>query len=193
MDFKLVDSFTSNIANLKIKDIYSTLEGDDASDIPFAVWLLENPDSPIPMPGKISLYNHDILHILLGRDKSSQDEAFIVGFTMGNDPKTNWWHLLIYKLFSYFVYPSVYKFNQDHLKVFDLGFAYGRSLKFKKIHQIEFTEYQDCSLASLRNQFGIKLDEIKQLRQVEKSLIPDSATSQSLVSPQKPISEYVIA
>ena len=193
MDFKLVDSFTSDIGNLKIKDIYSALDGDDACDIPFLVWLLENPASPVPMPGKITLYNHDILHILLGRDISSQDEAFVLGFTLGNDPKTNWFHLLIYKIFSYFLYPSVYKFNQDHLKVFDLGFTYGRRLSIKEIYKIEFAEYQDHTLSSLRSLLGIKFDDIKKLRQIESTLVPHSETSHSLISYLDPVNEYALA
>ena len=193
MDFKLVNSFASEIGNLKIKDIYSALDGDDACDIPFLVWLLENPDSPVPMPAKVNLYNHDIIHILLGRDKSPQDEAFVLGFTMGSDPKTNWFNLLIYKIFSYFLYPSVFKFNQDDLKVFDLGFTYGRRLSIKEIHKIEFTEYQEHTLSSLRSLLGIKFDEIKKLRQIESTLVPHSETSRSLISHLDQVSEYALA
>lgn len=49
------------------------------------MWLLENPDSPLPFAGKIDLYRHDCLHLLLERGLSVEDEAFVVGFTMGND------------------------------------------------------------------------------------------------------------
>ncbi|MDJ0530940.1 MAG: hypothetical protein QNJ70_00370 [Xenococcaceae cyanobacterium MO_207.B15] len=193
MDFKLVNSFTSELANLKVKDVYSSLEGDDETDIPFSVWLLENPTSPLPMPGKITLYNHDIIHILLGRDISPQDEAFVLGFTMGNDPSTNWFHLLIYKLFSRFIYPSVYKFNQDDMKVFDLGFTYGRQLSIKEIHKIEFNQYQDYTLSSLRSLFGIKFEDIKKLRQMERALVPHSQTSQSLISDFETAPKYIVA
>jgi hypothetical protein len=170
MDFKLIDSFTSEIEKLKVGDIYTALEGDDAVDIPFWVWFLENPRSPVPMPGKISLYNHDYLHILLGRDQSPEDEAFIVGFTMGNDPQTQWHHIIIFKLFSYLIYPKLYKLNLRQMKIFDLGFMYGRKLSNQAIYRINFTDYQSYSLAALRNLLGIKLGEIQALKQVENFL-----------------------
>ena len=172
MDFKLVDSFTAEIEKLKVKEIYDSLEGDGAADIPFLIRFLENPESPVPMPGKISLYTHDHLHILLGRHQAPEDEAFIVGFTMGNDPKTKWYHVAIFKFFSYFLYPKTYKLNRAQMKVFDLGFAYGKKIKIKEVHKINFTEYHNYTLSALRNFFGIKFQEIKSLRQKEKELIP---------------------
>jgi hypothetical protein len=171
MGFKLVNSFTSEIEKLKVKDIYAALDGDDAADMPFWIWFLENPESPVPMPGKISLYNHDHLHILLGRDRSPEDEAFIIGFTMGNDPQTAWYHILIFKIFSFFIYPKLYKFNRQQMRVFDLGFAYGRKLSFKEIHQINFAAYQNYTLSALRKLLGIEPDEIRAIKQVEQWLV----------------------
>ena len=171
MGIKLVDSFTSEVEELKVKDIYSALDGDDAADMPFWIWFLENPESPVPMPGKISLYNHDHLHILLGRDQSPEDEAFIIGFTMGNDPQTAWYHILIFKIFSFFIYPKLYKFNLQQMKVFDLGFDYGRKLGFKGIHRINFAVYQNYTLSTLRKLFGIDANEIQAAKQVEQLLV----------------------
>lgn len=36
-------------------------------EIPWIVRLLENPQSPLALSGKISLFDHDCLHILLNR------------------------------------------------------------------------------------------------------------------------------
>lgn len=171
MGFKLINSFTSDVEELKVKDIYSALDGDDAADMPFWIWFLENPESPVPMPGKISLYNHDHLHILLGRDQSPEDEAFIIGFTMGNDPHTAWYHILIFKIFSFFIYPKLYKFNRQQMRVFDLGFNYGRRLNFKGIHKINFAAYQNYTLSALRKLFGIDRNEIQAAKQVEQWLV----------------------
>ena len=171
MDFKLVNSFRADIEKSKVEDIYSVLKKDDAADIPFWVWLLENPQSPLPMPGKISLYNHDYLHILLGRDQAPEDEAFIVGFTMGNDPQTKWYHIFILKIFSYLIYPKLYKLNRQQMKVFDLGFAYGKKLSLQEIHKINFADYKHYALSALRNLFGIRYDDIKALRAKELKFI----------------------
>ncbi|MES1026448.1 hypothetical protein ABN584_26465 [Gloeocapsa sp. BRSZ] len=62
---------------------------DDQADIPFIVWLVENPHSPIALPGKISLYGHDSLHAILNRGHSLADEVFVGSFTMGNTTQAN--------------------------------------------------------------------------------------------------------
>ena len=60
----------------------------DLPPIPKVIQLLENPKSPLPFPGQITLENHDCLHVLFDIGFSLADEAFIVGFTMGNDSQT---------------------------------------------------------------------------------------------------------
>ena len=142
------------------------------SEIPFLVQLLENPVSPVALPGKISLFDHDCVHVLLDRGKSAQDEAFVIGFTMGSDPKTNWLHLGIFKLFARFLYPRSYQLNQHQLKVFDLGFRYARHRQVKNVSQITFShpDYQSCSLTELRDWVGINKQEIDNLKLVENLL-----------------------
>ena len=61
----------------------------EPSSIHWFVWLIENPKSPISLTGAIDLYNHDIIHILLGRGMDVKDEALVIGFTMGNSEYTN--------------------------------------------------------------------------------------------------------
>jgi hypothetical protein len=144
--------------------------GDPPLSIPFLVRLLENPASPIALPGKINLYGHDCLHILLNRGQSLSDEAFVVGFTMGNDEQTNWLHLLILKVFASRFYPPKYRFNQDHLKIFDLGVAYGRAVKVRNLNQLDFSSYQTQPLESVRQQLGIDSQDLRMLEQMEEIL-----------------------
>ena len=182
MVLDLVSSFKFDTANLTLKQAYAALEGDQETDIPFLVWLLENPDSPLALPGKIYLQNHDYIHILLGREQSAQDEAFVIGFTMGNDSKTNWLHLAIFKLFAKFLYPKIYRFSNAELQVFKLGFAYGRKLKTKHLNEFDFQSYQNETIASIRQKLGIRADEIMFLQCFESWLIPNSETSKKLVN-----------
>ncbi len=157
---------------ITIGEVIKSIQIDKQSDIPWIVRLLENPSSPIALPGKISLANHDCIHVILARGTTSQDEAFVIGFTMGSDVKTNWFHLGIFKFFSRFLYPKKFQFNREHFKVFDLGFAYGRkSGIIKNINQIDFELYQSKEIAELRKLFGIRLEELRELRQFEKGLM----------------------
>ena len=138
------------------------------SDIPFIVWLLENPNSLVALPGKISLYNHDCLHVLLERGLSLEDEAFVIGFTMGNDIKNNSCYLEIYKFCAQFLYPQKYQFKSHDFKFFNLGFSYGMNLEIKNLNQIDFRNYQDKTIAEVRKLLGIKLEDLRLMRKLEK-------------------------
>lgn len=179
MAIDLTQSFASDFANQTLQEVYTQLEGDEQTDIPFLVWLLENPASPLALPGKIDLRNHDYIHILLGRGQLAQDEAFVVGFTMGNDLKTNWLHLLLFKIFARFLYPEIYRLTPDLLKVFDLGFDYGRRLGVKQLNTFNFEAHQQQAIGVLRQQLGIIEQDIRLLRRFESWLLNGSVTTRS--------------
>ncbi len=139
---------------------------DQQENIPWIIKLIENPVSPIALPGKISLYNHDCLHILLDRKVSSSDEAFVIGFTMGNDPNTRPWHLKIFKFFSSYLYPHPYKFAPQDFYALDLGFKYGKSLP-ARFNRIDFGKYKDVSIGFLRQILGINEEYLFKLKLIE--------------------------
>lgn len=152
----ILSEFTNNNKSITLKEARQNLpKGCRPEDIPWIVRLLENPRSVLALPGKITLYNHDCLHILLNKKFNLKDEAFVIGFTMGNDLKTNWFHLLIFKFFSRFIYPKGYRFNVAHLKEFDLGVSYGRKISNKNINQIDFQKYENITVDELRSILGI--------------------------------------
>ena len=159
---KYQQNFNIYDSNLTLKDSLQRINADEQSDIPFLVWLLENPESLFPLPGKINLYNHDCWHILLDRGRSLFDEAFVVGFTMGSERATNQFHLAVFKFLSNLLYPQPYKFEGEHFKLFDLGFNYGRKLKVKNLNQVDFKAYENQTVGELRKLFGIDLAEVKQ-------------------------------
>lgn len=66
----LWDIYPEELEVLTLHDAYLTLAGDPPSKIPFFVWLFENPRSPLALPGKIDLYQHDCLHLLLKKDST---------------------------------------------------------------------------------------------------------------------------
>jgi hypothetical protein len=156
-----------------LQEKVEAISGDPPSAIPFLVRLLENPASPMALPGKIDLYGHDCLHILLDRGLSLYDEAFVVGFTMGTDDQTNWIHLAILKFVSSRFYPQKYRFDQEHLKVFDLGVAYGKTIKIRNLNQVDFNCYRNQSIEGVRHQLGIDCRALQILRQAEAILIDE--------------------
>lgn len=165
----------TNNKNITLKEAKKNLpKGCTPKDIPWIVRLLENPQSSFALPGKITLYNHDCLHILLNRGFNLTDEAFVIGFTMGNALKTNWFHLLIFKFFSRFIYPRDYRFNREHLKAFDLGVFWGKKIIKKNINQIDFQQYENKTVDELRYTLGFKTasnsQQKKTIKVIERSL-----------------------
>ncbi|MGA7954008.1 MAG: hypothetical protein WCA07_10870 [Gloeobacterales cyanobacterium] len=150
MDTELTQQLNLEAYNLTLKEAYEQLRKDEPSAIPFLIWLLENPDSPLSLPGNISLREHDYVHILLGRGQSGEDEAYVVGFTMGSDTQTNWIHLAIFKFFARYFYPQKYRMGAKELHVFDNGFSTARQMRITALNRFDFKAHQDQTIASLR-------------------------------------------
>ncbi|KAM3105904.1 hypothetical protein [Phormidesmis sp. 146-33] len=138
-----------------LPDAVQQLTIDTQADTPFIVWLLEHPSSPIALPGKIDLYGHDCLHAILNRGHSPPDEAFVRGFTMGNDLQATWLHKLLYKLAASIVYPKKYRFSWKDSQFFDAGFIYGRSRQLRNLNQLDFSTYQNYTVLQVRQQLAI--------------------------------------
>ena len=144
------------IAGQTLINVYQQANLNQQFEIPFIIRLFENPCSPIALPGKISLHNHDCLHIILGMGVTPREEAFIIGFTMGNDDKTKGWHVRLFKLLSRFIYPTEYKFGIQDLEIFDLGYSYGRRLRYRNLNQMDFSWFYDLKIADIRKIIGIE-------------------------------------
>ena len=156
MDTKLAQKLNLEDYHLTLKEAYELLEKDEALAIPFLIRLLENPDSPISFPGQIYLREHDYVHILLGRGQSAEDEAYVVGFTMGSDTQTNRIHLAIFKFFARYFYPQKYRMRAKELQVFEKGFSTARQMKITALNRFDFKAHEDQNIASLRHMLGYR-------------------------------------
>jgi hypothetical protein len=152
-----------------LQDAVQQLSIDDQTDVPFVIWLLENPSSPIALPSKIDLYGHDCLHTILNRGHSPADEAFVLGFTVGNNTQITWLHQLLFKFVALTLYPKKYRFSWVDLPCFDAGFIYGRSLPSRNLNQLDFSTYQNHTVLQVRQQFGVsKANEIELLQSLNR-------------------------
>lgn len=154
----LWNKYPDHLDNLTLINAFEDLQGDPPSKIPFLIWLLENPASPISMPGSIDLFGHDCIHLLLRKGFSPANEAYIVGFTMGNDNSTNWLHLMIFKIAAYFFYPRKYRLSYSELKLFDRGVQFGRKIKVKNINKFDWTEWHHRILKDMRMELGLDVE-----------------------------------
>jgi hypothetical protein len=155
LDDHIEPDFYMNPNHHTLQAVVQQFSVDQQADTPWIIWLLENPDSAIALPGKIDLYGHDCLHAILNRGHAPADEAFILGFTMGNDTQATWLHKLLFKLISVTLYPRKYRFSWKDLHLFDSGFAYGRSLQARNLNQLDFSTYQHQTVSQVRKQLGI--------------------------------------
>ena len=147
--------YPEKLDDLCLDDAYQSLKGDSPAKIPFIVWLFENPKSFFALPGKIDLYRHDCLHLLLKQGFDAKGEAYVLGFTMGNDPKTRWFHVLVFKAIAFFLYPDPYRLSRKDFIDFDLGVRHGQKVCTCGLNQFDFSVWQSLSLKELREQIGL--------------------------------------
>jgi hypothetical protein len=163
-----------------LREIKNTLPANPPEDISQIVKIFENPKSPIALKGAVSLDRHDAIHIVLGRGLLPQDEAFVIGFTMGTSKNISAIEEFIFKQVSMYLYPKIYRFNRKHLKAYDLGLKFGKKSKTKKIYEFEFENYLDEKLSKIREILGVDIEKLKEVYRAEKELLPDTKSSTRL-------------
>ena len=160
-----------------MQEILNTLPGNPPKDIHRLVRLFENPASPIAFTGAINLPRHDCVHIMLGRGLSPQDEAFVIGFTMGTSKSISRIEVRLFELISKYVYPPIYKFSDEHLKIFELGLEYGKECSVRQVYNFPFEDHYGDRLGALREEIGLSTDMLRQVYRREQEMIPDSVAS----------------
>ena len=163
-----------------LADVHATLPGNDAAEIHWLIRLLERPASPLALSGAIDLFPHDCVHILLGRGLLPQDEAFVLGFTMGAASNVRWWEPHLFKFAAHRLYPKIYRLSQHQLRVFDLAFAFARQSKCRDIHKFDFAAHKGKTLGKLRAMCHIDTTKLSKLFREEQKLCPNSKESQRL-------------
>lgn len=136
---------------------------DKLSKVPVSIKLMENPLSPIALPGAVSLKRHDLIHILLALDTSLQGEYLVVGFTMGTARKLRSWHLGLFKWWVMHFYPHKYRGTEQDWAIFDRGIALGQQVKVKDLHKVRLEHMVDQPIGALRERFGIEIQRVQQI------------------------------
>lgn len=153
-------------------------------DIPLMVRLMENPKFRLPgfdiFPGRVDLYTHDCIHILLGRGLLPKDEAFVIGFTMGSTHSVSSTEEKLFAYISHNFYPGAYQFDDDDLEIFHDAVKLGYISRCQPLDQVDFSQFEDVSLRELRDRLGLEPELIQAYYAVEKRRFPDSAASRRL-------------
>jgi hypothetical protein len=162
---------------IPLDDLIASLPGASDVEIPEIVRRLENPSSPVALPGAVTLRRHDVIHILLGRGLLDQDEAFVLGFTMANATKYRDADGSLMREALEHWYPEPFRILGNKLHIFDLGVQTGRSMGIPDIAQVPIEELRSYSVGQAREELNISADQLKQIYLQEKALNPKSIES----------------
>ncbi|MEO0356854.1 MAG: hypothetical protein AAF386_00925 [Pseudomonadota bacterium] len=168
---------------MTLAQVLGTMPKSDADDVPEIVRHYENPESPDALPGAITLERHDCLHVILGRGLHVQDEAFIIGVTMGADTTRTSDITETFIEISTTLYPKAWQFEPDHIASYRLGVGYAMdNLRGKDLHLTPFEKdpYQSQTVAQLRRDLGIVKEELRAYFRKEELLVPGSRASRRM-------------
>ncbi|MFD9206349.1 hypothetical protein ACFVZM_08705 [Streptomyces sioyaensis] len=163
-----------------LRAAYDEMPGDDASVIPWRVKLLENPASPVALPGAVDLFGHDCIHIVLGRGTLPQDEAFVVGATMGASGELAGWQQQLFKMWARRTYRGAFRLSRTDLQVFDLAVEFARGGRVKPLHRVAWRDLLDQPLDEIRTSLGIDTARLIAVYEAERALWPLSSAAQRL-------------
>lgn len=175
-----------NNGHMTLREVWETLPGASPDEITWHVRMFENPASPISFTGAIELNPHDCIHILLGRGLLNQDEAFVIGYTMGTNKDIPKWKIWAFKKIAQYFYPKPYKFSRNDAIAFKLGVGRGIDSNVNNIQELPlFSEkYLDRTISDIRKELGISVPELRAWYRKEQILI--NGTTASLRLPVNP-------
>ena len=168
--------------DLTLAQVLETMPAAPPSDIPWVVRLFENPKSWLRLRGAIELKPHDILHVALGRGLLDQDEAFVIGFTMGTTKNLTRLERRAFKWIVSHLYPEPYRIPPELLAAYDLGAEAGKQMGTAQIFKQRLEELLPLPLGTVRKRLQIDTAELRGYYAREKQRIPGTLASARLAS-----------
>jgi hypothetical protein len=168
---------------LTLRDVLATLPAAPPAAIPWIVRLFENPQGWLRLHGAVDLATHDRIHVVLGRGLLAQDEAFVIGFTMGSTKSVTRLERWFFKQAVSHLYPDPYRIPWPILAAYDLGLEAGRDMAVRDIHRFLGDEMLDRTLGEVRRLVGVDTQRLRQVYAREREALPESQASQRLPQP----------
>jgi hypothetical protein len=125
----------------------------------------------------VSLAHHDMIHVLLGRGLLDQDEAFVIGFTMGTTRAVSRLERWFFKLALSRLYPQPYRISRRMLAAYDLGLEAGREFGVRNLHLALRDDMLDQPLGDTRRQLRIDTRRLRQYYAREREALPGTLAS----------------
>lgn len=132
--------------------------------VPLSIKLMENPWSPIHLPGANSLRRHDLTHIVLGTDTSLEGECLVVGFTMGSANSVRPRHFRVFKWWVMHIYPSAYRPDKAAWAVFDQAAELAKQMGVKNLHLAKLERQLSLRVREVQEKLGIDPEKLEEFR-----------------------------
>jgi len=166
--------------HLTLREVLATLPAAPPQAIPWIVRTFENPRGWLRLHGAVDLTIHDRIHVLLGRGLLDQDEAFVIGFTMGATKAVSRLERAFFKYVVSHVYPDPYRIPPRILAAYDLGLEAGRTLDARNIHLALRDDMLDRPLGEVRRELGVDSQRLREFYARERAALPDTPASRRL-------------
>ncbi|MEM9708729.1 MAG: hypothetical protein AAF871_08040 [Pseudomonadota bacterium] len=171
--------------DMTLREVLATMPASDATEVPEIIKKYENPDSPDALPGAIHLDRHDCIHVLVGRGLHVQDEAFVIGATMGAASDITDDAIDTFIRVSTEEYPKHWRFEPEHINSFRLGVGFAvDNLNNKDLHLIPMEDepWQSMTVAEARKVLGISKHELRAYFRKAEILVPGTKATRRLAT-----------
>lgn len=169
-----------------LREVLGEMPAAPSTAIPWVVRLFENPRGWLRLHGAVDLERHDMIHVLLGRGLLDQDEAFVIGFTMGSTRAVSWLERTWFKFVVSRLYPEPYRISWRTLAAYDLGLEAGRTCGVRDVHLRLGPELLDRLLGEVRRELGIDPARLRESYALERDRLPGTLASHRLPRPVPP-------
>jgi len=169
--------------DMTIAEVLATMPAAEADDVPEIIKKYENPESPDALPGAIHLNRHDCIHVLVGRGLHVQDEAFVIGATMGAASDITDEVVEFFIKVSTTQYPKHWRFEEEHIPSYRLGVGFAMdNMRGKDLHLIPLEDepWQSKTVAQARKDLGISKPELRAYFRKAELLVPGTRATRRL-------------
>ncbi|MCW1924929.1 hypothetical protein OKA05_20370 [Luteolibacter arcticus] len=159
--------------------------GNPQSEVPWIVRVMENPAFNVPplsmFRGRVTLYQHDCVHLLLGRGTTLMDEAFVVGFTMGSTKRMRTSATEFFGRVASRFYPKAYRFPPKARRVFQDAVHLAAISDCQPLDQVDFHALMDYPLREVRRRVCVEESLLQAYYEIEAARNPRIAACRRLV------------
>lgn len=170
-----------------LRDAYTSLMsiGNSQDEVPLIVRLAENPEYHFSglgfFKGRVTLEQHDFIHIILGRGLTLMDESFVIGFTMGSSDRCSTHEANLFSFINQILYPKPYRFTPEGTQVFKDAVSLGYISDCTPLETVDFHPMLDWPLRKVREAIQLETDLLQAYYRIEARRYRDCKASQRLL------------